>query len=211
MNLSDIGQIVAAAVVSVGGVAGIIVLAVKFSSNILAERLSQKYELKLNKKLEEHKTSLDKKNYISRAMFDREFEIYQSISNVLTEVFYKLELYYGIKQSNTKIIKKDEICIDNPRLEELAETVQKGAAVTEIQMECLRKEMCEQVLELQRIIDRNASFIAQDNFVLYSTLCRECRKVCEQDTPDELKKVFELKQAIQKNIRDYLIGLTIIN
>lgn len=211
MTLSDIGQIVAAAVVSVGGVAGIIVLAVKFSSNILAERLSQKYELKLNKELEEHKLSLDKKNYISRAMFDREFEIYQSISNALTEVFYSLELYYGIRKSDTNIIKADEIYMDNPRLEELAETVKKGDAVTEIQMECLKKEMCEQVIELQRIIDRNASFIAQENFVLYSTLCRECRKICEHDTTDELKKVFELKQITQKNIRDYLVGLTIVN
>ena len=60
MNGTDIGQIVAATIISAGGIGGIIIAAIRFSSNIIAERLSKRYELKLNKTIENYKTHLEK-------------------------------------------------------------------------------------------------------------------------------------------------------
>ena len=69
-------QIAIAIVISAGGISGIILAIIKFSSNIIADRLSKTYELKLNKELEKYKTRLDSKIYITKARFDKEFELY---------------------------------------------------------------------------------------------------------------------------------------
>ena len=72
-------QIAIAIVISAGGISGIILAIIKFSSNIIADRLSKTYELKLNKELEKYKTRLDSKIYITKARFDKEFELYQQL------------------------------------------------------------------------------------------------------------------------------------
>lgn len=126
MNGTDIGQIVAATIISAGGIGGIIIAAIRFSSNIIAERLSKRYELKLNKTIENYKTHLEKGNYISRAMFDKEFEYYQLLSRKYTIAFNSFNLYYGIKYSKLDVIPIDEINIYNPKLEELAKDIKGG-------------------------------------------------------------------------------------
>ena len=81
MSWEDICKIILAALASVGGVAGLIVLAVKFASNIIADRLSQKYEIKLQKDLEEFKSNLSKKEYVSKTKFDKEFSLNRELSS----------------------------------------------------------------------------------------------------------------------------------
>lgn len=93
MSWSDIWKIILAALASVGGVAGFIVLAIKFASNIIAERLSQKYEIRLQKELESFKSTLSKKEYVSRTRFDTEFKIYRELSQVFSEA---IEGVHGI-------------------------------------------------------------------------------------------------------------------
>lgn len=93
MSWADIWKIILAALASVGGVAGLIVLAIKFASNIIAERLSQKYELRLQKELEAFKSILTKKEYVSKARFDVEFKIYRELSQVFSEA---IEGVHGI-------------------------------------------------------------------------------------------------------------------
>jgi hypothetical protein len=93
MNLNDVWKISLLLIVSLGGFSGILTLIIQFSSNIIADRLSQKYQLKMNRKFESYKKNLDKKTYISKVRFDKEFEIYQELSEkVLTMVFKFAEL-----------------------------------------------------------------------------------------------------------------------
>ena len=66
MDWSEIWKIVLCAVGSAGGVGAVIVCSVKFASDIIAERLSQKYEAKLQKELEQYRATLDSKRYISQ-------------------------------------------------------------------------------------------------------------------------------------------------
>ena len=76
-------QTVTAFIVSLGFVGTIIFAIIKFSADKIAERLSTKYEYKLNERFEAYKSELDKKNYISKTRFDLEFNILGDISNVL--------------------------------------------------------------------------------------------------------------------------------
>lgn len=59
MSWADIWKIILAALASVGGVGGLIILVIKFSSNLIAERLSQKYQLSLQKELEKYKAGIE--------------------------------------------------------------------------------------------------------------------------------------------------------
>ena len=80
MNWQDIWKIVLCAVASAGGIGAIIVMAIKWSANVIANHLSQKYEIKLQKELERYKMGLDNKIYISKTKFDTEFALYRELS-----------------------------------------------------------------------------------------------------------------------------------
>lgn len=80
MKWGDIWKIFVTVVSSVGGIGAVIVFIVKMCSDIIADKLSKKYELKLNKELEEYKSKLENKNYISKTRFDTEFSIYRTLS-----------------------------------------------------------------------------------------------------------------------------------
>lgn len=89
-------QIAIAVVISAGGISGILLAVIKFSSNIIADKLSKKYEFKLNKELEKYKTHLDSKIYITKAKFDKEFELYQQLSRNFFYMIEKIHALYPI-------------------------------------------------------------------------------------------------------------------
>ena len=75
-------EVVLSLLAGIGGISGFIVIGVKFSSNIIAKNLQEKYSLKLNKELEEYKAKLENKNYISKAKFDLEIAAYHELSEI---------------------------------------------------------------------------------------------------------------------------------
>lgn len=80
MELKAIIEIIAAAIVSVGGAGAIILKVANFLAEKAAERLNAKYQLKLDEELEKYKSSLDRKTYVSQVRFDKEFSIYTDLS-----------------------------------------------------------------------------------------------------------------------------------
>lgn len=211
MNGTDIGQIVAATIISAGGIGGIIIAAIRFSSNIIAERLSKRYELKLNKTIENYKTHLEKGNYISRAMFDKEFEYYQLLSRKYTIAFNSFNLYYGIKYSKLDVIPIDEINIYNPKLEELAKDIKGGKKVTEVQMDTLKSNIAEQFLEFKKVLDESESFIDGEIYSEYAKLYNLIRSYYLNEDSMLLDEIQSIRLQLPKTIRNYLIGLTVIN
>lgn len=86
MSWDDIWKITLTIISSVGGIGVIICLIVKFASNTIADKLSKKYELIMNKELEDYKNKLDKKNYISKARFDKVLTIQKIIKLIVNEI-----------------------------------------------------------------------------------------------------------------------------
>lgn len=85
--MEQIWNITLSIIASVGGAGAIVGAIVKFTSNIIAEKLSKKYEIDMNKTLESYKANIEKKMYISKARFDTEFKIYKELSeSVLTMI-----------------------------------------------------------------------------------------------------------------------------
>lgn len=86
MDWADIWKIILCAVGSAGGVGAIIVCMVKFASDMIANRLSQKYEAKLQKDLEFHRAAVDGKIHITKTQYDAEFGIYRTLSKSFFEM-----------------------------------------------------------------------------------------------------------------------------
>ena len=92
MDLSQVLSIATACIISAGGVGGITIAFIKFSSNIIAEKISAKYENKLEQTLEKYKTELSKKEYVSKVRFDAEFEIYRTLSKEFSTAVKNISL-----------------------------------------------------------------------------------------------------------------------
>jgi hypothetical protein len=210
MNGIDILQIATATIISAGGIGAIIIAAVQFTSNIIADKISKKYELKLNES-ESYKSNLDKGNHISRAMFDKEFEYYQLLSRKYTIAFNSFNLYYGIEYSKLDVIPIEEIHIYNPKLEELAKDIRDGKRVTEVQMDTLKSNIAEQFLEFKKVLDESESFINGEIYSKYAKLYDLIRSYYLNEDSMLLDEIQSLRLQLPKTIRNYLIGLTVIN
>lgn len=86
MTWENVWKIVLGILASVGGIGAIILAIVKFSSNIIAKRLEERYKQGLKKELEEYKSMLSNKTYISQAKFDVEFSVFRELSKVFFEM-----------------------------------------------------------------------------------------------------------------------------
>lgn len=210
MSWEDIWKIILAALASVGGVAGLIVLAVKFASNIIAERLSQKYQISLEKELESHKSKLDSKNYISKARFDREFAMYQELAEKHMTMVYDMGaavmITRGAKYPEYEKT-SDFVHLALKHLDE-AEMMNKRYAPF-ISKEIFEnyKELGKQAYSIISLLDLYDMF---DNRVtpeiIYNN--RSYTKVqTKQEIEDKQKTLSKLSDDILDKLREYLSGL----
>lgn len=101
MSWVDIGQIAAAAIVSAGGIGGIIISVVSFSANKIADRMDKKFQASLDKQLEKYKSDLSKKEYVSKTKFDTEFSLYRELSLDFADMVTSINIL--IPQGLTKV------------------------------------------------------------------------------------------------------------
>ena len=144
-------------------------------------------------------------------MFDKEFEYYQLLSRKYTIAFNSFNLYYGIKYSKLDVIPIEEIHIYNPKLEELAKDIRDGKRVTEVQMDTLKSNIAEQFLEFKKVLDESESFINGEIYSKYAKLYDLIRSYYLNEDSMLLDEIQSLRLQLPKTIRNYLIGLTVIN
>lgn len=98
--MNAIWQTVLAIIGSIGGAGVIICAIIKFASDKIADRLSAKYKLQLDKELETFKQDLDRKNYVSKVRFDVEFAIYRELTvacrGMVNNVYFVYPTYANI-------------------------------------------------------------------------------------------------------------------
>ena len=151
MAWDDVIKIVLTTIVGLGGSAAIIGMVVAFSANRIADRLSAKYELKLNKELEQFKNGLEKKNYVSKVRFDAEFAIYRELTVACHNMINDTYFLYPLLGSHPK--DKD--------------------ARTKYEQEIFEKAS-KSLAEFKIVVNGNAPFIPQkiyENFSKISDLC----------------------------------------
>lgn len=154
MHWDEIWKIVLGILTSIGGIGMIVLGVVKFSSNIIAKRLEEKYTMKLNKELEKYKSNLDNKNYISKTKFDTEFSIYRELSKAYFDMIKDISLMIPSGFS-TKIADK--------------------AAQKEHENK-LYSNAIEKTVVAQDVLNANAPFIQSDLFDKYNNILQLCKR-----------------------------------
>lgn len=81
-----VAEIALTCIASVGGIGVIIIGVVKFCGDMIAERLSMKYQLQLDKEKERYISELSKKEYVSKTRFDAEFSIYRELTSTFSKM-----------------------------------------------------------------------------------------------------------------------------
>ena len=194
---------------SVGGIGAIFVAVTKFSSDIIAERLSKKYEIKLNKEFEKYKSSLENKNYISKTKFDTEFSIYRELSITFSDMTKYISILipvgyttypYGEEQKKeydkdiynnalTAVVKAQDSLYSNiPFIpEEIADGYTEILGLCNIQLRVFERRWCVTIL---------------DTYENKSTFDRK-----DYERTEEINK--KLKE-LNKKIRNYLSTLDVL-
>ena len=207
MDWDAILKIGATIIVSFGGAGAIIAGTVKFAANKIAAGLQKKYELKLSKELEEYKTVLGNKSYVSKTRFDAEFEIYRELSgksaNMVKEVSQLFPTFTRDARDDYDTYKK--------RFDTALDAV----------------------VAFQDALASNASFISSEVHALFRSLELKCKTQLDDfvdfrlrpdaenyvtDCKDEYKAVWKRTREIQgeldsiiQNLREYLGKLEVIN
>ena len=150
MNLPQIGTIVTACILSAGGIGGIVIAAIHFSSKFIADRLSSKYENKLEKALERYKTELSKKEYVSKTRFDTEFRMYQELSGK------NLSMVYCAGESVV---------------------ITRGAPYSANEVDQFIEKYCSQLNDAEMTNKRYAPFIAKEIYEKYLSLEKKASEI----------------------------------
>ena len=110
-----IWKAVLAVVMSVGGIGAVFVAVIHFSSNIIAERLQKKYDLKLNEEFEKYKVGLDNKKLISKTIFETEFSIYRELTKAYFTMIKDVNMLIptGVQITPLDKAERDKFELDN--------------------------------------------------------------------------------------------------
>ncbi len=90
MDWKTIAEIAITFSAAVGGGGAVFIGIVKWASNIIADRLSKKYEMQMTKEIEQYKAEVGKKQHVSIATFDAEFAIYRDLCKAFSEFLQDL-------------------------------------------------------------------------------------------------------------------------
>lgn len=203
-----VNQIVTACIISAGGVGVLVTTAVKFSADTIANRLASKYENQLQKDLERYKNTLDTKKSISKAMFEKEYDIYLNFNKKFAEVYNKIQVYAGLKNKDDIKTIRELTSYDVDTLQRL---IANGNTVTEIQMKQLEEEVISDIMKLRELLGYSGAFIPHENWKLLQESCNTCHKYMLSKQDEDCKLVTVYMGKMQGGIRSYLEQLIVID
>ncbi len=208
MEWNDIWKIVLGVVAGFGGISGIIILVIKFASNMIATRLQEKYTLQLNKELEKYKSALDSKTYISKTKFDAEFEIYRRLSTDFCDAVRDISIMIPILGSNPIDLeerKKHDIEIYNRAVE----SVTKAQNALYGNTPFIPAELADMYSEILKLCNMQFTAFSRRWSASYlGTYEEKCNMEHEvYDTTREINDKFKITSAF---VRDYLAKLDVI-
>lgn len=210
MSWADIWKIILAALASVGGVGGLIILVIKFSSNLIAERLSQKYQLSLQKELEKYKAGIENKTYISKARFDREFSMYQDLCEKNITMVYDM----GTAVMITRGAKYPNVSSTQEFIHLAAQHIDDADMLNKRYAPFIAKEIFEsykklgnQAYSIISLLDLWDRFQAENHTTLNYNGTAYTRDKAKDEIEAKQKIISKLSDDILDKLRDYLSSL----
>jgi hypothetical protein len=210
MNWDDVIKIVFTIIGGFGGIYVVTGIVIKFSADRIAERLSAKYQLRLNKELESFRSSLLNKTHISRALFEKEFAIYQDLIEKFYEAFPHIEVVKGLMKSDIKVLSKAEIALDNPELEHITHLHAEGKVITEIQIQDQCDQIAKAMLNYRKTLQKSGAMIPHKIQLLFSKMYDTAYIYVHESDRNKSDSYANLLSSIgemQVKLREYLESL----
>lgn len=205
MDWNSAWQTASAVIVSFGGAAIIIAGIVKWSADRIAEQIIKKKEFEFSQKLEALKSSLEKKNYISKVRFDIEIAVYRELSEAILPMALEITVVVPIAES----------------------FLQNGKPAKEITEKALT-QIFDSYEKWVIAISRNAPFIPQKTYDLFMDTAQTCsklaylaRKIFSTDTPpheavvrecrDRSEELTEKINTLMERLRQHIASLDVLD
>lgn len=207
--MEEVLKICITVLATLGGSSGIIILVCKFLTNKIAETLQAKYQLELDKKLEEHKAVLDSKIYVTKAKYDLEIETFKELSLKFYDVVYYANCLInpGICKILTDPAEQDKI--DNERYKKLSKCDVEAQTALMSQRAFIPEDIYQLFLEIHK--DGIGQINAYERRFNKSLICSDSEK--RKFSDEEYNRSREMSNKLDNvnaKIRERLDSLIII-
>lgn len=210
MNLEDVWKIVLGILASVGGIGAIILAIVKFSSNIIAKRLEEKYRLSLNKELEEYKSKLSNKTYISKTKFDTEFSIFRELSKAFFEMVKDIGAMIPAGYATYPADKEERKEYENRLYKQAVKTLILAQDVLNYNIPFIQNDLYEKYNEILGLCKVQIGVFEDRWNVLY--LASQEEKECfSREDYNRTREINTKFKELNENIRKYIATLDVID
>lgn len=220
-TFSAIWKTVLSVVASFGGAAGIIVLIIKFSGNRIAEKLQARYQLSMqkeieqfkadiDKRLEEHKSVLSNKQHISVKRFDAEFEIYQKLTKTIFDAVRDCNIL--IPRGYTLVPQKREerLELDKKHFESAWKSVKEAQDYFYSIIPFIPEEFFITYKEILRLCSMQINAY-EERFNINDLRSQEEKETFTLEDYKRSTEIYEKFEKLNCKIRDYLNNLDVID
>lgn len=209
MSWADVWKVILAALASVGGVAGVIVLTVRFASNTIADRLSKKYEAKLQKDIEEFKSNLSKKEYVSKTKFDTEFSLYRELSSAFAEMVKAVSILIPAGLVNVPADHEERLKFDADHYKDAVPAVVKAQDTLNANIPFISETIYNGYAEILKLAYLQLGEY-EDRFVVTDLRPKEEKEIFSRDAYKRTHEISEKWKTLNNTIRDYISKLDVV-
>lgn len=203
-----IAEIAITCIASVGGMGAIIIAVAKYGGGMIADRLSQKYQLQIDKEIERYKTELSKKEYVSKTRFETEFSIYRELTMNFSKMVIAVSILVPYGLVNVPV---DEEARKKLEQEHFV-AAQKAAVDAQDSLHAnktfIPKELCEKYEDILKLVGLQLD--AYTRRFNYSYLPEE-RQGYNAEDYERTKEMQDKWNEQTDRIRDYLSNLEVIS
>lgn len=209
MNWEDVWKITVSIVGGLGGITVIFAAIVRYLSDFIADRLSKKYELRLSKELENYKSSLENKTYISRAKFDTEFAIYRELSSDFSDAVLAINIMVPTGLTMVPADREARLELDKKHYEAAVKAIVKAQDSLKSNIPFIPENIYDGYNELLKLFGLQLAAY-EDRFVVTDLRPQSEKEMFSRDDYKRTREISEKWITINNKIRKYLNSLEII-
>lgn len=209
MNWEDVWKITVSIVGGLGGITVIFAAIVRYLSDFIADRLSKKYELRLSKELENYKSSLENKTYISRAKFDTEFAIYRELSSDFSDAVLAINIMVPTGLAMVPADREARLELDKKHYEAAVKAIVKAQDSLKSNIPFIPENIYDGYNELLKLFGLQLAAY-EDRFVVTDLRPQSEKETFSRDDYKRTREISEKWITINNKIRKYLNSLEII-
>lgn len=202
MNWEDVWKITVSIVGGLGGIAVIFTAIVRYLSNLIADRLSKKYEIKLSKEFEKYKSSLQNKTYISRTKFDTEFAIYRELSSGFSDAVIAINIMIPTGYTTVPADREARLELDKQHYETAVEAIVKAQDSLKSNIPFIPENIYDGYNELLKLFGLQLAAY-EDRFVVTDLRPQSEKETFSRDDYKRTREISEKWITINNKIRKW--------